>query len=876
MFTAHPLPTQSLLPVATVHCIFQDSEGYMWYGTTGGGLCRDNGYQVDVFQPYEQSSNNITCITEDNLGNIWFGTEKQLYKLDKHTYQQKTIFPNKETNVSSLFFDSRKNIWVTTTEGIYCINPANNHTLFHEKDIKHASHLMEDHLHRIWIVAWDGAPCRYDASHKKIIKMHWNYPYGACRMIEDVAQNGFWVATWGGGIVFYDMKTMHIIPQPKTALSRNMAHCLDMIIDKKQGLLWVTTMDNLYLYRREGHQLIPTSTSSFLSPDRKILDGMCEDRFGNIWVAGFMPHSFIVSNPMQFIKREIVPGISAQTGYPLLADRMVADGEGYWIWQGRVGLMYWQPQSSQLKEAGGSRISRCIAKDKMKFGIWAAEKKYLKHIEWNTSNGAKETNIANLPSDISCIIDKGDGTLLIGTNDGIYSYSVIGNILKRKAKSHTKVTTIATSANGSIYFIDDSKQLFVCNAYGKTSLIPSPRREDMSALAIGSDGTLWCATLQGSVWKMSQDEQELTYQKQMSNANKEPIYDIKVDGAGHVWLLSNQYIREYNPRNNAFRVMRNTDADINVAYFYRLEVVDDHQIGAAGAGAYLQFEPSQMLDRQNSTQSPPMIASVQMGDSILLLNAKTNLIDIPKDETSIALRCTTFDPLHASKITFAYKVEGWNKDWVYLPQGVNAISLSNLPKGKFRIFLKATDSYGCWSNTEKEYVLYHHLAWWETWWAYIIYIIAASLGGYGLWRLNRRIKLLHILQEKRKALALTEVQVKPEELKQGDEHTEDFVKQLIKNIESHLDDTDYGVEQLSQDMCMSRMSLYRKAQTICGLSPNEFIKDVRLKKAATILQKHPDITITTLASKVGFATPKYFSKCFKEKFGVLPSQYAET
>ena len=53
------------------------------------------------------------------------------------------------------------------------------------------------------------------------------------------------------------------------------------------------------------------------------------------------------------------------------------------------------------------------------------------------------------------------------------------------------------------------------------------------------------------------------------------------------------------------------------------------------------------------------------------------------------------------------------------------------------------------------------------------------------------------------------------------------------------------------------------------------IKDVRLKKAAALLKRYPNITIGQLAAKVGFATPKYLSKCFKTKFGVLPSQYTQ-
>ena len=69
------LPNSEQLPTKELLCIFQDSEGYMWYGTEGGGLCRDDGYTVKVFRsdfknPGILENNSVTCITEDGEGKI--------------------------------------------------------------------------------------------------------------------------------------------------------------------------------------------------------------------------------------------------------------------------------------------------------------------------------------------------------------------------------------------------------------------------------------------------------------------------------------------------------------------------------------------------------------------------------------------------------------------------------------------------------------------------------------------------------------------------------------------------------------------------------------------------------------------------------------
>ena len=70
------------------------------------------------------------------------------------------------------------------------------------------------------------------------------------------------------------------------------------------------------------------------------------------------------------------------------------------------------------------------------------------------------------------------------------------------------------------------------------------------------------------------------------------------------------------------------------------------------------------------------------------------------------------------------------------------------------------------------------------------------------------------------------------------------------------------------------MSLYRKLQSITGHTPTDFIRSIRLKRAAQLLQGS-QLPIVEIANRVGFSSPSYFSKCFREMFGMLPKQYAE-
>lgn len=104
---------------------------------------------------------------------------------------------------------------------------------------------------------------------------------------------------------------------------------------------------------------------------------------------------------------------------------------------------------------------------------------------------------------------------------------------------------------------------------------------------------------------------------------------------------------------------------------------------------------------------------------------------------------------------------------------------------------------------------------------------------------------------------------------------EQLIQKALKLIEEHIDNSEYNVEQLSTDMGMSRMNLYRKLQAITGQTPTEFIRTIRLKRAAQLLQDGK-LNVSEVADRVGFSSSSYFTKCFKEQFGVLPTQYTET
>jgi DNA-binding response OmpR family regulator len=101
---------------------------------------------------------------------------------------------------------------------------------------------------------------------------------------------------------------------------------------------------------------------------------------------------------------------------------------------------------------------------------------------------------------------------------------------------------------------------------------------------------------------------------------------------------------------------------------------------------------------------------------------------------------------------------------------------------------------------------------------------------------------------------------------------EKFMQKALEIVEKHLSDPGFSVEALSRELCMNRVSVYRRIFSLTGHSPVEFIRSIRLQRAAQLLSK-TGMNVTEVAYEVGFNNPKYFARYFKMAYHMLPSAY---
>ncbi len=102
---------------------------------------------------------------------------------------------------------------------------------------------------------------------------------------------------------------------------------------------------------------------------------------------------------------------------------------------------------------------------------------------------------------------------------------------------------------------------------------------------------------------------------------------------------------------------------------------------------------------------------------------------------------------------------------------------------------------------------------------------------------------------------------------------QDLLKRINKVIDDHLDDPEFDVDRLATEAGLSRSSLFAKFKALTGITPNEFIRNQRLKRAAILLCEHKELQIVEIAEQLGFGSSVYFSRSFKNMYGVSPAQY---
>ena len=399
------------------------------------------------------------------------------------------------------------------------------------------------------------------------------------------------------------------------------------------------------------------------------------------------------------------------------------------------------------------------------------------------------------------------------------------------------------------------------------------------------EGRLWIGTQNGlfeatGLPQRKEGEPEPTVRKTEGLRNNS-IRSLVMDDEGHVWAGTSCGIARITP------TVVNLGPEDGVPPVATMEraacLADDGRlVFVLSGGQALAFRPAQLI--ATAQPHPVVITSLRVNGE----ERQGSSLSLSHRENHIALRFSTLDYASPSHNSYRYRLWPIEQQWNMSSDGSGqaTATYTALPPGSYRFEVQASAlaavAWGDSTVTEIEI----RQPQWLTWWAKTAYALTALALGLLLIHLylkkrrqqierknEERVNHLFELRDAARRQFAQSVSVEPEKITANKEE-EELVEKMLKAIGEHMDDIDYTVDLLAGDIGMSRASLYKKTQQILGITPNDFLRNVRLKHAAQLLAEtsHP---VNQVSLMVGFQTSRYFSQCFRQMFGVTPTEYRQ-
>lgn len=360
------------------------------------------------------------------------------------------------------------------------------------------------------------------------------------------------------------------------------------------------------------------------------------------------------------------------------------------------------------------------------------------------------------------------------------------------------------------------------------------------------------------------------------------IRSLVMDADGHVWAGTSFGISRITPS------VVNLSVDDGIPATTMMDrsaiLLDDGRlIFAIGGGLAVSFRPDEQLGEEKPL--PVVITNITINGETVESSTLSLLGNLSYKQNYLSFQFSTLNYATPSHDRYRYRIRNLESEWNTCSDGGGQCTAiyRALPPGDYTFEVQAATASSKW-GTVTTFQFAIRPPWWLTWWMKTAYGLATILMIVGLIsvylqkkkaKLRRendaRVNHLFELREEARHQFAESANISPDKIAINAEE-EKLVSQMLKAIEAHIDNEQYNADLLARDVAMSRASLYKKLQNMLGITPTDFIRKVRLKRAAQLLTES-QLSINEIATHVGFATARNFSSSFKKIFGVTPSEY---
>jgi signal transduction histidine kinase/ligand-binding sensor domain-containing protein len=740
-----------------ITCLFIDSKNTLWVGTNSAGFNRYDKYKerFKSFKnaPIKGNSNSIkivNSIVEDSRGNIWIGTFGGLYQFDPIKEEFISVYNDQSepklsgSNIRSLYMDKGDILWIgTNAAGLnrfdikkkevkyYRHNPTNSHSLTDNS----VSYILRDRKQRLWIGTSKGLNILDESSGtftqflndtKKPLSISDNTIF----CITEDHINNIWITTLNGlnqykegTFEFYNWK--HDYEKEIPIIDNHVF----IAFEDKYGQMWLGTStkglskfnNRVKQFEHAFHQAHNPNSIS----DNTIRE-IYEDTDGKIWIGtlngGLNIYDPITKNFTFYKNNPSVPGsISEDRVLSVLHDSK----ENIWVgtWDGglnralsRKGKLYFKQYRHHPKDTNSiaSNVIQEIKEDK--YGrIWLGTEQGLDLFDLKTESFI---HFAHQPDNKNSLI-----------HNSIQSGCVIFD-----ERDHIWVGTWGGLSRIDLSDVTKLPKRYVNYTQNDTTKFKLNENRIISLLL--DHNVLWAGTFGGGLNKITLGDNFETiigieHYTEENGLPNNVVYSILEDDKGNLWLSTNNGLSRFNPNSETFENFDENDGLQSIQYYW-------------GAGCKLRSGKLMFggINGYNSFYPDSITSDTVMTDMVItdfrIFNKKIELSDSNRLNTSIIyadqLNLSWKDKVisfefsgmqfsEPQKNRYAYKLEGFDKEWMYTDANKRFAVYTNLDPGTYTFKVKSANADGIWNEKSKEITIKIRPPFWRTTWFILSVIV---------------------------------------------------------------------------------------------------------------------------------------------------------
>ena len=752
--------------------IGQDKEGYLWISTTNG-LARYDGYKLQFFRsdyknPTLLTDNSIICIS-DNGPYVWIGTRKGINLFDKKTCKiypfPDPVFQNKSIN--DIIVDQDNYTWIAADGKLYKCTPdaqiIKEYPITDQQnggDLLSINSIYVDKSHNIWVMADNSSPLKYDVRLDSFIA----YPQfeegnNIFIMYQDHLDN-YWIGTWGEGLwQFFPEETgsqcyrKHHIINSRTGQNEPIIY--SMMQDDTFGYLWLLSYNELYALKLTPDGTLEQVDIHDLIDTHMMYTRIFKDRDGNLWLSSydraytiFFDESKIDNYPLSQLKERL--GWDAN-----LLNLCIDEDDIMWISQDRYGLCLYDLSRDELSyndihNYSGSLETLIMEKSLSGKGIWASDRNTSRVMRLTQQNmkiyiedDIYLSTVISDPGNVNQLIEDCCGNLWILTSTGLLVKPVNSRKPVIATQGLPQISCLVPDGNRkmwgissdrNIYSLDYSNNRVTCEL--KTHIPALLEQEKISHACIDKKECFWMISSLGRVFKSDKEKQIFENMSLENDIEDCSVLNLLAD-KNSVWIVANKRIIQYGIDRKTVRSYSTSDGNILVNVFRHKAVGLDGEGGlyAGGHGGFIHIR-SGVAFSSDGNHYHPVITDVRVENKSIFFpepyddGDRTNTIDriyLEHSDRNIEISFSSLLWSLNPKSRIAYMLEGVDKDWIYLDYNKHSAFYNRLPKGTYRFWLKSEYEYGKWTDGEVLLTIEQSPAFYETWYAYLFYIMLAGL-----------------------------------------------------------------------------------------------------------------------------------------------------